>query len=354
MKEAQDTAWASINFDDEGNIIPDLGYMGAPLAKPTSASNPNGQTNKQKKDIISLAQFEKLIPDEEAALAFFENKRWGNKPFCPHCGFTNVYRVQSGKPMSHRCRECRKYFSARVGTPLEKSLLPVKTWLLAIHMMHTARKGVSAMEMHKRLGVALQTAWFLCHRIREAMKVGDTTVGGVVEVDETYIGGKVKNMHKFKKPKNPMENKYAVVGLKDHNGHVIAFPVSNTDAKTLQKAILDHVKPGDTVYTDGHPAYQVLSQYGYTHEWVNHNVGQYVNGLVTTNRIESFWSLLKRGYIGIFHYMSWRHLFRYVNEFAYRQNAGKGNGLKTIGAVISRMGGERLTWKRLTAKGAAA
>ena len=346
----------AISYDENGHIASH--EFAVQSASTTSVvapvTKPVGKTKKEEQDIISFREFEKQIPDEEAAIAFFESRRWRNGAYCPLCGFQNVYRVKSGKPLSHRCRDCKEYFSARMGTPLEKSLLPTRVWLLAIHWMHTARKGVSAMEMHKRLGVSYPTAWFLNHRIREAMKVGDTTVSGIVEVDETYVGGKMKSMHKADKPANPMANKFAVVGFKDHNSNVIAFPVSCADIETLQNAVLDHVKPWDTVYTDGHPAYQILSQFGYTHEWVNHSTGQYVNGLATTNGIESFWALLKRGYIGTFHWMSWKHLHRYVNEFAYRHNSGPGNGWETMGATIERMIGERLTWKRLTAKEARA
>ena len=147
-----------------------------------------------------------------------------------------------------------------------------------------------------------------------------------------------------------MDNKVAVIGLKDHTGRVIAFPIPDTYAQTLQDAILDYVRPGATVYTDGAPAYALLSKFGYTHEWVNHSVGQYVNGLASTNGIESFWALLKRGYIGTFHFMSWWHLHRYVNEFVFRYNIGPGNGFKTIGAVIRAMEEKRLTWKRLVAR----
>ena len=144
---------------------------------------------------------------------------------------------------------------------------------------------------------------------------------------------------------NPLANKFAVWGALSHNGKVVAFPVSNTDAQTLQDAALTHIKGGSTVYTDGQPAYQVLESYGYKHDWVNHSIKQYVNGLVTTNGIESFWALLKRGYVGTFHVMSWQHLHRYVTEFSYRYNSGPGNGDRTIGMLITNAIGRRLKWR---------
>ncbi len=315
----------------------------------TAAGTP---TKKGRQDIISLGQFEEHIPDEAAAVAFAEEQIWGTDPRCGHCGSDNVYRVASGKPMSHRCRTCKRYFSVRIGNLMEGSNLPVRTWLLAIHLIHTGRKGTSAMQLHKLLGVDYRTSWFLCHRIREAMKQehGVGSLSGVVEVDETYIGGKAKNMHASKKKKgNPNPNKFAVVGLKAHDGRVIAFPVSDTTPWGLARVVRTNVEKGSTVYSDGHPAYQLLAQCGYTHSWVNHSVGQYVNGQATTNGIESFWALLKRGYVGTFHFMSWKHLARYCSEFAYRQSAGPGNGFRTMGDVLRRMDGKRLTWERLTA-----
>ena len=320
---------------------------------PQSAT-PAKETKKDQQDIISLKQFDKEIPDEQAALAFMEKKIWGDKPYCGRCGGDNVYRVESGEPMSHRCRDCRKYFSIRTGTVMANSQLPFRTWLLAIHLMHTSRKGRSALELHKTLGITYDACWHLCHRIRVAMEAsGMPFQGGVVEVDETYIGGKTGRMHAAKRKlmNSWRDNKFVVMGFKDReSGKVVAFPVENDGARTLEDWVLTKVRPGTTVYTDGHPGYIYLNDYGYEHDYVAHGVGEYVNGQVSTNGIESFWSLVKRGYKGTFHFMSWKHLHRYINEFAYRQSAGPGNGFKTIGETLSNMKGKKLPYKKLTGR----
>ena len=344
------TTWITISSDGEGGIADGPGV--APTKNPSKPSKPgdasNKPTKKEEQDIISLKQFEQAISDEASAIAFMEEKIWGGAPFCPHCGSENCYRPKSGKPQSHRCRSCKKYFSVKVGTPMEKSLLPIRTWLLAIHFMHTARKGVSALQMHKMLGVSYPTAWFLFHRIREGMKAGDIMMTGIVEVDEAYIGGKFKFMHASKKPEGPYDNKVPVMGFRDSNGKVIIFPVDHVDTKTLELAVLKNVEPDSTIYSDSHAGYAHLSDFGYDHHWVNHTVGEFVRGMVTTNGIESFWALLKRGYVGTFHYMSPKHLHRYCNEFSFRHNSGPGNGFETIGTTIHRMPGNRLTWNDLT------
>ena len=339
-----------IQYGEDGHIA-DFGYDDDGQTPPTEAIPTEKKlTKKEEQDIISLRRFEKEIPDEESAIAFAEEQIWGNTPRCGRCGGGNVYEVKNRRPMSHRCRSCKRHFSVRTGTVMAETNLPVRTWLLAIHLTLTARKGVSALQMHRHLGVTYSTAWFLDHRIREAMKQNNQmALDGVIQIDEAWVGGKAKNIHKSKKPEGWTwnDNKFAVVGLRKDDGTVIAFPVPNTFAETLQNAVLDNVKPGSTVYSDGEPAYQALPGYGYIHDWVSHSAGEYVRDMVTTNGIESFWALLKRGYIGVFHYVSWKHLHRYVDEFTYRHNAGKGNGFQTIGDVLRCMVDKRLTYKRL-------
>ena len=346
-------AMAKFSISPEGEITIDE-VPGDTSAEATAKRKAGGPTKKEELDIISLRRFEKQIPDEAAAIAFAEEAIWQGDPRCGRCGNGNVYRVKNGRPMSHRCRDCKRHFSIRTGTVMAETNLPVRTWLLAIHLTLTARKGVSALQMHRHLGVTYPTAWFLDHRIREAMKQNKTPVmTGTIQIDETWIGGKAKNVHKSKKKKEGwtgMGNKFAVIGLRQDDGTVIIFPVPDTYAETLQNAVLDNVKPGSTIWSDEAPAYKPLLGYGYIHEWVTHGSGEYVRDMVTNNGVESFWALLKRGYIGTFYYMSWKHLHRYCDEFAYRHNAGKGNGFETIGAVLRCMVGKRVTYRQLIQK----
>jgi len=295
---------------------------------------------------LSLFKFFAKFPDEEAARLHFEGQRWGKAVTCGHCSSTEVTECKNHKPMPYRCKTCRKHFSVRTGTVLAESRLPLQKWLMAMYMMTTARKGISSVQMAKELGVTQKTAWFLAQRIRETwMNNGDEDkLDGPVEVDEAYIGGKAKTMHaKDRAERKHFKNKQAVVGILQRNGEVRAM---HTDRRMASRMVHNHVKSGATVNTDAASVYTHLGQ-TFDHHIVNHSIGEYVRGKAHTNGIESFWALLKRGHYGIYHYMSPKHLHRYVREFSHRHNTRNLTTMEFINTTIIKVAGKRLKYAEL-------
>ena len=300
---------------------------------------------------ISLMELADMFPDEAAAVKWFEGIYWPTERSCGHCGSAKTREVPNTKPMPYWCTDCRSYFSVRTGTALESSRLPLRKWAFATYLYVTSLKSVSSMKLHRDIKVTQKTAWFMLHRLREAWGAsGVDKFIGPIEVDETYFGGKRKNMSNAKRKTlegRGAVGKAAVVGAKDRaTGQVQARAVKHTDGPTLQGFVYSSANPGATVYTDDARAYLGLRRH-YRHESVKHSVGEYVRGMAHTNGIESFWSMLKRSYQGTFHKISPKHLHRYVAEFTARHNLREADTLALMRNVAARMVGKRLMYREL-------
>ena len=297
-------------------------------------------------DELSLCELFERFPDERAATQWLEAERWpDSERFCPHCGCMDaVQDVPDCRPMPYRCGECKKFFSLRTGTVMERSPIPLHKWLVASFLMLRG-KGVSSVQLARDLGITQKSAWFMAHRLRHAMKSDYGMFEGPVEVDEVYLGGKNKNRHWDKKMqfgRGPY-GKTPVVGIKDRDsGCVFAMPVESASIETATEIIKAHVSADSNVFTDESSIYNRVD-----HQAVNHSRGEYVRDDVHTNGIESFWALLKRAYMGVYHWWSPKHAHRYVDECSGRYNTRGMSTIDRLGALFDGMQGKRLTWKEL-------
>jgi transposase-like protein len=270
-----------------------------------------------------------MFPSNDDCKRYLQERRWPKGVKCPRCGNEKVYGSKS-RPFTWQCKECGKNtrapyrFSVIAGTIFENTNYPLKTWFEVLWSMLNAKKGISAMQIQRQIGCgSYQTAWYMCHRLRAGMQDDDfRQLMGIVEVDETYVGGKNKNRHKDKRtPGRGTSGKTPVIGAISRKGSVVAQMVEFTDTPTLEgfvrKAVSENV---ELVATDDHSGYDHLSEHGFNHEAVNHSQGEYVRGLVHTGTIDGFWSLLKRGIMGSYHHVSKKYLPLYINEFSYRYN----------------------------------
>ncbi|OFV97298.1 MAG: hypothetical protein A3H28_02910 [Acidobacteria bacterium RIFCSPLOWO2_02_FULL_61_28] len=310
-------------------------------------------------NLVDLAQH---FGDEDKARAFLEKQRWPEGPECPHCGLVGeAYRLTptpNGKTHVRKgvwkCASCRKEFTVTVGTIFEDSHIPLHKWLLAYHLLCASKKGMSAHQLHRMLGITYKSAWFMAHRIRYTMSQEplSSKLTGTIEMDETYIGGKLRCGSQSTKPGerpqdylSPVANKAAVVSVLQRGGRVQSRHVERVTAKTLKPIIKEMVAENAHLMTDTSSVLESAGR-GRKHFQVNHSAGEYVrreNGIViTTNGVEGFFSILKRGINGVYHHVGKQHLHRYLSEFDFRYNSRRIADGERAALAVKGANGKRL------------
>ncbi len=291
-----------------------------------------------------------IFQDKDAARAYLEAIRWPDGAFCPHCGEAEKVSALKGKshrPGLYQCKSCRKQFSVTVGTLFERSKVPLNKWLLATHLLCSSKKGMSTHQLHRMLGVTYKTAWFMTHRIREAMRepvLPDSLGGGgsTVEADETYWGDKGK--HRKARSPNPKEK---VLTLIERGGRARSFHVESVKGETLKPILKEQIKADTHLMTDDAKVYKKIGIAFASHNTVNHSIGEYVRGNIHSNTVEGYFSILKRGLVGTYQHVSAKHLKRYLGEFDFRYNYRTKLGYtdkQRADAALRGIEGKRLTY----------
>lgn len=292
-----------------------------------------------------------IFTDDDKAREHLESIRWPRGPVCPHCGAVDRIAKLDGKgvrPGLHYCNHCQGQFTVTVGTVFERSKISLSKWVLAFHLMCSSKKGISSHQLHRMLGVTYKTAWFMSHRIREAMRTEPSgPLGGkgkVVEADETYYGNR-----KGKKIDKGFGHKHAIVALVERNGDVRSFHVTNVTGANLHPILLGQIDRKSHLMTDEHKQYVKVGREFAKHSSVNHGEKEYVRGKVTTNTVEGFFSILKRGLIGTYFHVSGDHLQRYCHEFDFRYSNRAAVGIEDAertALALKGIEGKRLTYRR--------
>ena len=300
--------------------------------------------NKSFNSILELLQ---AFPDEQSCIDHLEALRWDGYVVSPFDATSKVYKCAGNK---YRCKNTGKYFNVKTDTLFDNTKVKLQKWFLAIWLVTSHKKGISSLQLAKDINVTQKTAWFMLQRIRKCFgSENGNQLDNEVEVDETYVGGKNKNRHASKKVEGAQgrsaKDKTPVVGMIERGGKLNAKQVDNVQAKTLTKEVIESVKQSANLYTDEWVGYNGLAKI-YDHSVVKHNAGEYVNGRIHTNTIEGFWSLLKRGIVGIYHFTSKKHLQIYVDEFVFRYNTRKCRESERFNALLANME-VRTTYRRL-------